>query len=168
MARRKARTHAVAAGLVLLAAASGCSYPEACAGVGVESGVSVLFQHQGYGDLAGALVELCTRGACTKDRLGNEGITNIHLPLPNDVDPHSGPVRLRVSRQDEAQPVINVSADVRLTFQSDGCDGGAYNRGLAFTKEGGLTTKIPKALQKAWGKQIRSQAKAMPDPSASP
>ncbi|MGW3915472.1 hypothetical protein ACWEBX_28705 [Streptomyces sp. NPDC005070] len=129
--------------------------------------MSVLFQHQGYGDLTGALVELCTRGECTKDRLRNEDITNLHLPLSGDVDPDSGPIRLRVTRRDEAQPVINVSADVRLTFQSDGCDGGAHNRGLAFTKEGGLTTKIPTVLQRAWSQQVRSQATTMPDPSAS-
>lgn len=30
---------------------------------------------------------------------------------------------------------MDASSDVQLTRQSDGC-GGAYNRGLAFTKEG--------------------------------
>ncbi|MFF4540017.1 hypothetical protein [Streptomyces aureus] len=129
--------------------------------------MSVLFQRQGFGDLTGALVELCTRGECTKDRLLDQDITSIRLPLSDDVDPAPGPVRLRVTRENEDRPVIDVSADVRLTFQSDGCDGGAHNRGLAFTKDGGLTTKIPTFLQKAWAEQVRSRATAVPAPSAS-
>lgn len=162
------KAHAVAAGLVLLMAASGCSDAGAdCAGVGVVPGVSVLFGRQGYGDLAGAVAELCTRGACVRERLRNEDITNLRLSLPDDVNPDSGPVRFRVTRKGEAQPVIDRSADVRLTRQSDGCGGGAYGRGLAFTKDKGLTAKIPKALQVAWGKQVRKQATAMPDPSTS-
>ena len=40
-----------------------------------------------------------------------------------------------------------------------------YGRGLAFTKDKGLTAEIPKPLQAAWGKQVREQAAAMPDPS---
>ncbi|MET8564644.1 hypothetical protein ABZV75_30240 [Streptomyces flaveolus] len=51
------------------------------------------------------------------------------------------------------RPVIDASVDVRLTRQTDGCVGRACTRGLAFTKEGGLTAKVPKALPDAWGRQ---------------
>ncbi|MEU6272045.1 hypothetical protein ABZ871_06430 [Streptomyces populi] len=130
--------------------------------------MSVLFGRQGYGDLTGAVAELCTRGACARERLENEDITNLRLSLPDDVNPDPGPVRFRVIRKGEAQPVIDRSVDVRLTRQSDGCGGGAYGRGLAFTEDKGLTAKIPKALRVAWGEQVREQANAMPDPSTSP
>ncbi|MFD6553656.1 hypothetical protein [Streptomyces sp. NPDC058398] len=130
--------------------------------------MSVLFGRQGYGDLTGAVAELCTRGACAREHLRNEDITNLRLSLPDDVNPDSGLVRFRVIRKGEARPVIDRSADVRLTRQSDGCGSGAYGRGLAFTKDKGLTTKIPKSLQIAWGKQVREQAAAMPTRRLSP
>ncbi|MFF8021185.1 hypothetical protein ACFZDJ_08645 [Streptomyces sp. NPDC007896] len=151
----------------LLAATSGCSQAEICAGVGTVSSVGVLFVHQGYGDLGGASFELCARGRCTKGELPQEGVTRVSLPLPHDVDPDSGPIRFRVTRKDAPRPVIDTSADVRLTFQSDNCGGGDYGRGLAFTKEGGLTAKIPKAVSEAWFKQIRSRATSEPDPAPS-
>jgi hypothetical protein len=144
----------------LLVAASGCSRAEACAGVGTVAGIGVLFAHEGYGDLRGASYELCARGKCAKGELREEGITDVSLPLPHDVDPDSGPVRFRVTREGAPGPVIDASADVKLTFQSDGCGGGDFNQELAFTKAGGLTTKIPKSLKAAWGKQIRSRATA--------
>ncbi|MFE2537122.1 hypothetical protein [Streptomyces sp. NPDC059371] len=95
---------------------------------------------------------------------GTQGIANLRLSLPDDVNPDSGPVRFRVIRKGGARPVIDRSADVRLTRQSDGCGSGAYGRELVLTKDEGLTTKIPKSLQIAWGKQVREQAAAMPDP----
>jgi hypothetical protein len=128
------------------------------------------FVHQGYGDLGGAFFELCARGTCTRGELRPEGITDVQLPLPHDVDPGAGPIRFRVTRKGATRPVIDASADVKLTFQSDGCGGGDYNRGLAFTKEGGLTAKIPRAVSEAWGEQVRSRATSTsgPDPSPSP
>jgi hypothetical protein len=57
------------------AAVSGCSRPEACAGVGTEAGVGVLFVHEGYGGLDGAAYELCARGRRAKGDLRREGIT---------------------------------------------------------------------------------------------
>lgn len=165
-----AERRAVVGVAVLLVAATGCSHARDCAGVGTVSGVGVLFVHQGYGDLGGASFELCARGTCTKGELRPEGITDVKLPLPHDVDPDPGPIHFRVTRKGATRPVIDASADVKLTFQSDGCGGGDYSRGLAFTKEGGLTAKIAKAVSDAWGKQVRSRATptSQPDPSPSP
>lgn len=152
---------------VLLAVASGCSSTEGCAGMGTVSSVGVLFVHKGYGDLGGASFELCARGRCAKGELRQKGISDVSLPLPHDVDPDSGPIRFRVTRKGAPRPVIDASVDVKLTFRSDGCGGGDYGRGLAFTQEGGLTTKIPKAVSEAWGKQVGSRATSQPDPSPS-
>ncbi|MEV5178021.1 hypothetical protein AB0L10_45135 [Streptomyces flaveolus] len=127
-----------------------------------------MFDQNGYGDLTGASYELCARGECVKGELRQERIKHVNLPLPHDVDPDSGPVRFRVTRQGEDTPLIDTSADVRLIRQTDGCTSSAYNRGLAFTKEKGLTTKIPKSVSDAWDRQIRSQATADQDPSTSP
>ncbi|MGW7243133.1 hypothetical protein [Streptomyces sp. NPDC054804] len=55
-------------------------------------------------------------------------------------------------------PEIDASADVKLYHQSDGCGGGAYNRGLAFPKEGGLTTKIPESVRAAWRDHLDSMS----------
>ncbi|MFF9085835.1 hypothetical protein ACF1BE_05375 [Streptomyces sp. NPDC014991] len=156
-----------AVGAALLAALSGCSQGEACAGYGVVSGVGVTFDRQGYGDLTGGSYELCARGACAKGTLRRERITHVGLPLPHDVDPASGPVRFRVTRKGEGRPFVDTTADVRLTHETDGCGGGAYNRGLAYTKKQGLTTKIPKAVSDAWSRQVGSLATADPGPSPS-
>ncbi|MFG2354952.1 hypothetical protein [Streptomyces sp. NPDC048521] len=149
----------------VLAAVSGCSRAEVCAGVGTEAGVGVLFVHEGYGGLDGASYALCARGRCAKGELRREGVTDVRLPLPHDVDPRSGPIRFRVTREGAARPVIDASADARLVFQSDGCGGGDYHGGLAFTKEGGLTTKVPEAVSDAWFNQLRAEETA---PSAPP
>lgn len=155
-------------GAILLVALSGCSQEQPCAGYDVVSGVGVMFDHKGYGDLTGGSYELCARSECVKGELRKERITHVSLPLPHDVDPDSGPVRFRVTRQDEDRPLIDTSADVRLVRQTDGCTSSAYNRGLAFTKEKGLMTKVPKAVSDAWGRQIRSQATADLDPASAP
>ncbi|MFJ8537076.1 hypothetical protein [Streptomyces sp. NPDC093591] len=149
---------AVAALLAAVTAVTGCSAPKACAGVGVASGVGVMFPHEGYAGLAGASYELCARGACAKGELKQEEITRVNLPLPDEVDPDTGPVRFRVIRENDTSPLIDASTDVELTHQSDGCGGGAYNRGLAFTKEGGLTAKIPAKVTQAWRAQFASLA----------
>ncbi|MES9520289.1 hypothetical protein [Streptomyces capoamus] len=161
------RAGLVTVGAALLAVTSGCSYGgEPCAGVGTVAGVGVMFDSQGYGDLTGASYELCARGTCAKGTLRHERISHVRLPLPHDVDPDRGPVRFEVTPEGGDRPVIDASADAKLTFQSDGCGGGDYNTGLAFTRATGLTTKIPKSLSDAWTKQLRSLATASPDPSA--
>jgi hypothetical protein len=147
----------------LLAAVCGCTAQEDCAGVGVTSGVGVMFLHQGYADLAGASYELCARDECVKGELKQEDITKVNLPLPDGVDPDTGPVRFRVTRAGGADPVIDASTDVKLTRQSDGCGGGAYTRGLAFTKDGGLTAKIPARVSQVW----RDHLDALRSPSPS-
>ncbi|WP_330348910.1 hypothetical protein [Streptomyces sp. NBC_00582] len=139
----------------LLAGLSGCADPAVCAGVGVVSQVGVFFVQDGYGDLTGAAYELCTRGKCEQGTLDPERISQIGLPLPDDVDPGSAPVRFRVTRAGAATPVIDESVDVRLLHQSDGCGGGGYARGLAFTREDGLLKTVPKAVWRAWLKQAR-------------
>ena len=167
MKRPIRRASLPAIGAALLAALSGCSQGEPCAGYDVVSGVGVMFDHHGYGDLAGGSYELCTRGKCAKGTLRQERITHVRLPLPHDVDPDSAPVRFRVTREGEDRPLIDTSADVRLTHQTDGCGSSAYSRGLAFTKGKGLTTTIPKTVSDAWGRHVRSPASADPDPSPS-
>ena len=140
----------------LLAAASGCADSRICAGVGVVSGIGVMFLHQGYDRLAGASYELCTRGECVKGALQEGDITKVNLPLPDDVDPSAAPAHFRVTREGATAPVVDAAVDVKLAFQSDGCGGGAYNGGLAFTRETGLTTKIPANVSAAWLAHIRS------------
>ncbi|MFI0966503.1 hypothetical protein ACH4S8_34690 [Streptomyces sp. NPDC021080] len=144
--------------------ASACSSPKPCAGVGVTSQVVVMFLRQGYTDLAGASYELCAGDTCVKDKLEREDITRVNLPLPDDVGPDVGTVRFRVTPKGSSSPEIDASSDARLTLQSDGCGGGAYNEGLAFTKEGGLTTKIPPSVTAAWRDHLESLA----SPSESP
>jgi hypothetical protein len=143
----------------LLTTVSACTSPsQPCAGVGVTSGVSVMFLRDGYSDLAGASYELCARGKCVKGELQQEDITRVNLGLPDDVDPDHGTVRLRVTPKGSTSPEIDASTDVKLTRQSDGCDGGAYSRGLAFTKKGGLTTKIPPSVTAAWRQHLKELA----------
>ncbi|MEU6667004.1 hypothetical protein [Streptomyces sp. NPDC046727] len=166
--RSDGRAGFLAVGTALLAASSGCADTNICAGWDVVPGVGVMFDRAGYGDLQGASYELCARGECTEGRLRQERITHVNLPLPDDVDPDAGPVRFRVTREGAARPVVDASADVRLTHESDGCGGGAYTRGLAFTREGGLTTKVPKSLSDAWMRQVRSEATSDPEPSPDP
>ncbi|MER7836544.1 hypothetical protein ABTY98_11650 [Streptomyces sp. NPDC096040] len=147
---------AVIAVVVTASACGGGSTPGACGGVGVTSGVGVMFLHRGYTDLVGASYELCARGKCVKGELKQEAITRVSLPLPTDVDPDSGTVRFRVTPKGSRSPEIDAATDVELTHQSDGCGGGAYNRWLAFTKEGGLTTKIPASVTAAWREHLNS------------
>lgn len=148
---------------VVAVTASACGSSEPCAGVGVTSYVGVMFLQRGYPDLAGASYELCAAGQCVKDKLPQEDITRVSLPLPDDVDADLGTVRFRVTPKGGGAPEIDASSDVQLTRQSDGCGGGAYNRALAFTKEGGLTTTIPSSVTAAWRDHITSLA----SPSAS-
>ncbi|MFF7969858.1 hypothetical protein [Streptomyces sp. NPDC007905] len=143
---------------VVAMTASACSSSKPCAGVGVTSQIGVMFLQRGYTDLAGASYELCAGDKCVKDHLDQEDITQVGLRLPNDVDPDPGTVRFRVTPKGSNRPEIDASYDVKLTRQSDGCGGGAYSEGLAFTKEGGLTTKIPPSVSAAWRKHIRSLA----------
>ncbi|MET7692764.1 hypothetical protein ABZT06_33170 [Streptomyces sp. NPDC005483] len=138
--------------------ASACSSSKPCAGVGVTSQVGVMFLQQGYTDLAGTSYELCAGGTCVKDRLEQEDITRVSLPLPGDVDPDLGTVRFRVTPNGSSSPEIDASTDVKLTRRSDGCGGGAYSQGLAFTKEGGLTIKIPSSVTVAWRDHLKSLA----------
>jgi hypothetical protein len=165
--RRAAGLRVLVGVAALLTAVSGCARPEVCAGVGVVSGVGVMFLHEGYGDLAGASYELCTRGTCAKGELGQGDITKVSLELPDDVDPDAGPLRFLVTREGTTSPVIDASTDVKLTRQSDGCGGGAYSRGLAFTEEGGLTTKIPAHVSAAWRKHVEELASAPPTDATS-
>lgn len=167
MVRTSRRAHFRVVAAALLAAVTGCSAPEVCAGVGVESGIGVMFVQEGYADLAGASYELCTRGECVEGEVKQDGVTKVELPLPEDVDPGTAPVRFRVTRDGATAPLIDDSVAVKLRHQSDGCGGGAYNRGLAFTKEDGLTPDVPKKISEAWLRQLRSQATAAPEPSAS-
>ncbi|WP_308310741.1 hypothetical protein [Streptomyces sp. GbtcB6] len=153
---------AVIAVMTTVSACGGNSKP--CAGVGVESGVGVMFLQEGYTDLDGASYELCARGKCVKGELEREDITRVSLPLPDDVDPETGTVRFRVTPEGSRRPEIDASSAVRLTHQSDGCGGGAYSRGLAFTKEAGLTTRIPPSVSAAWRHRLR----ALASPSGSP
>ncbi|MGW1497389.1 hypothetical protein ACWCQW_02160 [Streptomyces mirabilis] len=143
----------------LLAIVSACtSSSQPCAGVGVTSGVGVMFLREGYGDLVGASYELCARGTCAKGELQQEDITRVNLGLPDDVDPDGGTVRFRVTPKGSTSPEIDASTDVKLIRQSDGCGGGAYNRGLAFTEKGGLTTKIPPSVTAAWRRHLKELA----------
>ncbi|MER6472881.1 hypothetical protein [Streptomyces collinus] len=137
---------------------SACSGSKPCAGVGVTSQIGVTFLQRGYTDLAGASYELCAGGRCVKDQLEREDITRISLRLPDDVGPDLGTVRFRVTPAGGDHPEIDASTDVKLTRQSDGCGGGAYSEGLAFTKEGGLTRKIPSSVSAAWRKHLKSLA----------
>ncbi|MEU8794441.1 hypothetical protein [Streptomyces sp. NPDC048643] len=140
------------------AAASACSGPKPCAGVGVTSQIGLMFLQRGYDDLGGAAYELCAGGTCVKGHLEQADITHVNLPLADDVDPDLGAVRFRVTPRGSSSPEIDASSDVKLIRQSDGCGGGAYNRGLAFTKEGGLTTKIPSSVSVAWRDHVKSLA----------
>lgn len=158
MVRRTVRLTVLAAVSVVAMTASACSSPKPCAGVGVTSQIGVMFLQRGYTDLAGASYELCAGGRCGKGHLAQEDITRISLRLPDDVDEHLGTVRFRVTPKGSNHPEIDSSTDVRLTRQPDGCGGGAYSEGLAFTKEGGLTTKIPPSVRAAWRKHLESLA----------
>ncbi|MFE4961511.1 hypothetical protein [Streptomyces sp. NPDC056660] len=140
----------------LLAGVTGCADTGACAGVGVVAQVGVYFAHEGYGDLAGASVRLCAHGTCVEDRVRNESVTSINLPLPDDIGPDLGTVRLRVTREGSTEPLVDASARKKLGFQSDGCGGGGYSGALAFTKESGLTPTVPKTVSDAWFKQVRA------------
>ncbi|GHE39221.1 hypothetical protein GCM10017771_57920 [Streptomyces capitiformicae] len=134
-----------------------------CAGVGVDSGVSVTFLRDGYGDLTGASYELCARGECVERALPPGRVTRLRLTLPLDVDPARGPVRLRVTPWQSDDPVIDASTEVELMWQSDGCGGGAYNHtGLAFTKDDGLLTKVPERVMEAWRADLEGSPPASP------
>ncbi|MEV7322634.1 hypothetical protein [Streptomyces sp. NPDC093970] len=165
-ATRYARVLGGAAALV--AGLSGCAYDTtACAGVGVVAHVGVFFAQEGYGDLAGASVRLCANGRCVEDRLRKESVSTIDLPLPDDIGRDLGTVRFRVTPEGGTTPLVDASAHKKLDFQSDQCGGGAYNGGLAFTKEGGLTAEIPKSVSKALRRQIMDRATGAPVTSPS-
>ncbi|MDX3615693.1 hypothetical protein [Streptomyces europaeiscabiei] len=151
----------------LLVGLSGCVDSSTCAGIDVVSQVGVYVVQDGYGDLAGATYELCTRGECAKGELEQTGIANVTVGLPDDVDPDTAPVRLRVTRAGAAKPFIDDSVDVKLAHQSDGCGGGGYSQGLAYTKEDGLLPNVPKEIGKAWVQQRTAEATADPSPTAS-
>ncbi|MFE5033175.1 hypothetical protein [Streptomyces sp. NPDC056683] len=161
---RFAPFHLVGVSTLLMAVAA-CGSSQECGGVGLVAGVGVYVVHEGYGDLARASVELCAKGKCVKDRLPDEDITSVNLPLPDDVGPDIGTVRLRITRPGADKPLVDPSAEKKLLHQSDGC-GGAYNGGLASTKEEGLTAKIPKNVSAAWHKQVMERATADPASSA--
>ncbi|MDX2697664.1 hypothetical protein PV416_24140 [Streptomyces ipomoeae] len=159
----------IAAPALLLAVSACTSSAVPCAGVGVDSGVSLMFVREGYGDLVGASYELCARGECVDGTLPPENVTRLRLMLPLDVDPDSGPVRFRVTPVRGTEPVIDASTDVELRHQSDGCGSGAYNRALAFTKEDGLLGEVPASVMKAWREDLERPAPSTsPAPSASP
>ncbi|MGH1554646.1 hypothetical protein ACRAWF_30160 [Streptomyces sp. L7] len=68
-----------------------------------------------------------------------------------------------------AQAPTNLSSTPRprrgSPTSSDGCGGGSYNGALAFTKEEGLTAKVPKGASVAWHKQVMERATAEPTSS---
>ncbi|MFG3165723.1 hypothetical protein [Streptomyces sp. NPDC048200] len=159
MVNRTVRVAILSIVSVVAMTASACgSSPKPCAGVGVTSQIGVMFLERGYNDLEGASYKLCAGDRCVKGHVEQADITHLTLPLPDDVDPDVGTVRFRVTPRGSGSPEIDASSDVKLTRQSDGCGGGAYNRGLAFTKEGGLTTKIPPSVSTAWREHIKSLA----------
>lgn len=158
MVKRTVRLTVLAAVSVVAMTASACSSSKPCAGVGVTSQIGVMFLQRGYTDLAGASYELCAGSRCGKGHLEQEDITRISLRLPDDVDEHLGTVRFRVTPKGSTRPKIDASTDVKLTRQPDGCGGGAYSKGLAFTKEDGLTTKIPPSVSAAWHRHLDSLA----------
>lgn len=168
MVTRLTRPRVLVGVSTLLMAVAACGSSQPCGGVGVVAGVGVYVVHEGYGDLAGASVELCAKGECVKDRLPDEEITSVNLPLPDDVGPGVGAVRLRITHPGADKPLIDASTEKKLTRQSDDCGGGAYNGALAFTKEEGLTAKVPKNVSVAWHKQVMARATAEPSPSESP
>ncbi|MFJ8493555.1 hypothetical protein ACIRBZ_35200 [Streptomyces sp. NPDC094038] len=97
--RNPVRYARVAAGAVtLLVGLSGCAAnAEPCGGVGVVAQVGVFFAQDGYDGLAGASVRLCAHGRCVEDRIPAEDVTNVRLPLPDDVGPDLGTVRFRAT-----------------------------------------------------------------------
>ncbi|MFF0777696.1 hypothetical protein [Streptomyces sp. NPDC003720] len=155
---------AIVSAVTVTVTGSACGGSEPCAGVGVTSQVGVMFLQRAYTDLAGASYELCAGGRCVRDTLEPGDITRLSLRLPDDVGPDLGAVRFRVTPKGGGSPEIDESVDVKLTRQSDGCGGGAYSKGLAFTRQGGLTTKVPPVVTAAWRDHLRSLA----SPSASP
>ncbi|MEU1178897.1 hypothetical protein ABZ464_14840 [Streptomyces sp. NPDC005820] len=162
MIGRVNRPGLTAGAAALLTGLSGCADPAPCAGWGVVTDVAVYFVQDGYGDLAGASAEVCTRGGCEKGPLKREDISRVFLALPDDPDPDTAPVRFRVTRKGATTPFIDESVEVKLLHQSDGCGGGGYSRALAFTKEDGLLKSVPKAVGAAWMKQVRGEATALP------
>ncbi|WP_060886122.1 hypothetical protein [Streptomyces caniscabiei] len=151
----------------LLVGLSGCVDSSICAGLDVVSQVGVYVVQDGYSDLAGATYELCTRGECAKGELKERGIAHVTVELPDDVGPDTAPVRLRVTRAGAARPFIDDSVDVKLIHHSDGCGGGGYSQGLAYTKEDGLLPNVPKGIGEAWVQQRTAEATADPSPTAS-
>ncbi|MEU5887885.1 hypothetical protein ABZ835_13780 [Streptomyces sp. NPDC047461] len=149
---------------VVLAGATGCAFQEPCTGVGVRSWVGVYVVQDGYGGLAGASYELCTRGECVKGEFRREAVSGANLPLPNDVDPDTAPVRLRITRAGATTLLVDDSVDVKLLHRSDGC--GGWSGTLALTEEDGLLTSVPKKVSAAWTRQLRSEAAAPPAPTS--
>ncbi|MEU4038969.1 hypothetical protein [Streptomyces collinus] len=158
MVKRPVRLGVLAAVSVVALSASACGGSQPCAGFGVTSQIGVMFLQRGYSDLTGASYELCAGGRCIEGDLERQDITRISLRLPADTGPDLGTVRFRVTPEGSSNPEIDASSDVKLSRQSDGCGGGTYSEGLAFTKEDGLTTKIPPRVSAAWRKHIESLA----------
>ncbi|MEV5846770.1 hypothetical protein AB0M32_32880 [Streptomyces sp. NPDC051985] len=98
--------------------------------------------------LVGTAVRLCAHDRCVEDRIPAEDVTSVNLPLPDGIGPDLGTVRFRVTREGSTEPFIDASTDKRLSHQSDGCGGGAYNGALAFTKESGLTGSVRAAASR--------------------
>lgn len=94
-----------------------------------------------------------------------EALSHANLPLSDDVDPDTAPVRFRVTCAGATTPFVDDSVDVKLRHQSDGCGGGGRSRAPALTKEDGLLPSVPKKVSAAWTRQIRGEATAPPTPS---
>lgn len=166
--RKIGRVYVPVAAAAFLAVLSGCADSTPCAGVGVVSELGVYVVQEDFDGLAGASYELCSRGGCVEGELAGEAVSRVFLSLPDDVDPDTAPVRLRVTRAGAGTPLVDDSVDVKLLHQSDGCGGGGYSRGLALTKADGLLPSVPKRVSAAWMRQIRAEATALPSPPPSP
>ncbi|MFF4270464.1 hypothetical protein [Streptomyces sp. NPDC001536] len=163
--RKIGRVYVPVAAAAFLAVLSGCADPTSCAGVGVVSELGVYVVQEDFGTLAGASYALCSRGDCVEGELQGEAVSRVSLSLPDDVDPDTAPVRLRVTRAGAGTPVVDDSVDVKLLRRSDGCGGGGWSRALALTKADGLLASVPKKVSAAWMRQVRTEATALPTPS---
>ncbi len=130
------------------------------------SELGVYVMQDGYDGLAGASYELCSRGECVEGELARETVSRVSLSLPDDVDPDTAPVSLRITRAGAGTAFVEDSVDVKLLHQPDGCGGGGHSRALALTKADGLLTSVPKKVSAAWIRQLRSEATAPPSPTS--
>ncbi|MFD4953069.1 hypothetical protein [Streptomyces sp. NPDC058451] len=137
---RVARLVAVAG---FAATVSSCGYAEPCAGVGVSSYLSVSLLQSEYPEFVDGTYELCAFGHCSTEHFVGREIMIANLDLPDEIGPAHGTVRLRMIPKGARTPTVDESAEVTLDSQSDNCGGFGYNRGLALTKAGGLSSTIP-------------------------